>query len=224
VQVSPSAPSADPGEDRYRLLNAVASFLRNAASVQPLVIVLEDLHDADRGTPELLQNLARQLQGSRLLLVGTYRDVEVDRTHPLPGTVAELRRGGRLERIALRGLTADEVGATGDAVGLNVSVKPDLAAFQASGPVPLDIRLANHALAGMDGLVALARAPEARSDSQGPIPEVVLDSAQLVYVVASDGAYGYFEPAVMFSGQFAQGGVRYEKRVIVPALDPSNLR
>jgi predicted ATPase len=109
VQVSPSAPSADPGEDRFRLLNAVASFLRNAASVQPLVIVLEDLHDADRGTLELLQHLARQLQGARLLIVGTYRDVEVDRTHPLSGTVAELRRGGRLERIALRGLTADEV-------------------------------------------------------------------------------------------------------------------
>ncbi|MHB8577123.1 MAG: AAA family ATPase, partial [Dehalococcoidia bacterium] len=109
VQVSPSPPSADPGEDRYRLLNAVASFLRNAAAVQPLVIVLEDLHDADRGTLELLQHLARQLQGARLLLVGTYRDVEVDRQHPLSGAVAELRRGGRLERVALRGLTADEV-------------------------------------------------------------------------------------------------------------------
>ena len=50
------AAAGDPGEDRYRLLNAVGGFLRNAAAVQPLVLVLEDLHDADRGTLDLLQH------------------------------------------------------------------------------------------------------------------------------------------------------------------------
>src|SRR5579884_1345894 len=61
LQVRPSAPSSDPGEDRYRLFTAVGSVLRNAAGAQPLVLVLEDLHDADRGTLELLQFLARDL-------------------------------------------------------------------------------------------------------------------------------------------------------------------
>ena len=79
----------NPEEDRYRLLQAVTSFLSNAANVQPLVIVLEDLHDADKGTLEMLTHLSRNLAGTRLLIVGTYRDVEVDRNHPLSAALAE---------------------------------------------------------------------------------------------------------------------------------------
>ncbi|MHB8577318.1 MAG: AAA family ATPase, partial [Dehalococcoidia bacterium] len=101
--------SGDAGEDRYRLLNGVTSFLRNAAAVKPLVVVVEDLHDADRGTLDMLTFLARRLADSRLLVVGSYRDVEVDRAHPLSSTLAELRRGGNFSRVLLRGLTVDEV-------------------------------------------------------------------------------------------------------------------
>jgi tetratricopeptide (TPR) repeat protein len=101
--------AGDPEDDRWRLLQSVTTFLRNAAAVQPLVIVLEDLHWADRGTLDLLQHVARNLQGARLVLVGTYRDVEVDRAHPLSGALAELRRSGSFLRVPLRGLTVDEV-------------------------------------------------------------------------------------------------------------------
>jgi eukaryotic-like serine/threonine-protein kinase len=75
--------SGAPDDDRWRLLQATGGFLRNAAAVQPLVLVLEDLHDADRGTLDLLLHLSRNLGAARLLIVGTYRDVEVDRAHPL---------------------------------------------------------------------------------------------------------------------------------------------
>ncbi|MHB8574028.1 MAG: protein kinase domain-containing protein [Dehalococcoidia bacterium] len=109
VAVEPAPTAGDTGEERYRLLQGVSTFLRNAATAQPLVLVLEDLHDADRGTLDLLQHLARQLRGARLLLVGTYRDVEVDRAHPLSATLAELQRGASFVRVRLRGLTADEV-------------------------------------------------------------------------------------------------------------------
>ena len=108
LQVEPSQPG-DPEQDRYRLMQAVTSFLTNAASVQPLVIVLEDLHDADRGALDMLTHVSRNLSGARLMIVGTYRDVEVDRTHALSGTLAELRRVVNCSRIPLRGLTADEV-------------------------------------------------------------------------------------------------------------------
>ena len=87
----------------------MTAFLRNASTVQPLLFVLEDLHWADRGTLDLLLHVARNLQGARLLIVGTYRDVEVDRSHPLSGALADLRRIGSFQRIALRGLTIDEV-------------------------------------------------------------------------------------------------------------------
>ncbi|HEX5141483.1 MAG TPA: AAA family ATPase, partial [Dehalococcoidia bacterium] len=103
-------PAGDPEDDRWRLLQSVTAFLRNAASVQPLCIVLEDLHWADRGTLDLLLHVSRQgLAGARLLLVGTYRDVEVDRQHPLSGTLADLRRIETFVRVPLRGLTAEEV-------------------------------------------------------------------------------------------------------------------
>ena len=92
-------PSGDPQDDRFRLMGAVSSFLTNASTVQPLLIVLEDLHWADMGTLELLQHVARNLHGARLLLVGTYRDVEVDRSHPLSGALAELRRSGSFLRV-----------------------------------------------------------------------------------------------------------------------------
>src|SRR4029434_2558421 len=88
---------------------AVSGFLRNASTVQPLLIVLEDLHDADRGTLDLLVHLSRNLEGARLLIAGTYRDVEVDRGHPLSGALADLRRSGAFLRVPLRGLTAEEV-------------------------------------------------------------------------------------------------------------------
>src|SRR3970040_1110378 len=102
-------PPGDPEDDRWRLLQSVSGSLRNAANVQPLVIVVEDLHWADRGTLDLLLHVARNLQGARLLIVGTYRDVEVDRSHPLSGALGELRRIASFGRVTLRGLTVDEV-------------------------------------------------------------------------------------------------------------------
>ena len=108
LQVEPSEPS-DPEQDRYLLMQSVTSFLTNAARVQPLVILLEDLHDADDGTLDMLSHVTRNLSGARFMIVGTYRDVEVDRSHPLSGALAELRRVDNFSRIPLRGLTADEV-------------------------------------------------------------------------------------------------------------------
>src|SRR5205814_2750862 len=102
-------PPGDPDDDRWRLLQAVVGFIRNAAAVQPLVIVLEDLHWADSGTLDLLTYLARHVQGARLVLVGTYRDVEVDRAHPLSSALADLRRVSNFDRMLLRGLSSDEV-------------------------------------------------------------------------------------------------------------------
>ena len=106
--VSPSTP-VDPEEDRYRLMQSVASALQNAATVRPLLIVLEDLHNADRGTLDMLTHVARSLSGTRLLVVGTYRDVEVHRGHPLSEVLTELRRVTSINRVGLRGLNVDQV-------------------------------------------------------------------------------------------------------------------
>ncbi len=101
--------TVNPDEDRYRLLQSVTSFLANAARVKPMLVILEDLHDSDKGTLEMLAYVSRNLKNARLLIIGTYRDVEVDRTHPLSAALAELRRASSYDRIQLRGLNMDEV-------------------------------------------------------------------------------------------------------------------
>jgi predicted ATPase len=108
LQVEVAAPE-NPEDDRLRLLSGVLDCLRNIGAAQPLLMLLEDLHDADRGTLDLLVYLARHLAGTPLLLVGTYRDVEVDRTHPLAGALAELRRVSQFQRLQLGELSVDEV-------------------------------------------------------------------------------------------------------------------
>jgi DNA-binding CsgD family transcriptional regulator len=108
IEVTPRA-VGDPEEDRWRLLQAATDLVRNAAAKQPLLVVLEDLHDADHGTLDLLLYLARNLHHTRLLIVGTYRDVAVDRAHPLSAALTELHRGSNVSRIQLHGLSTDEV-------------------------------------------------------------------------------------------------------------------
>jgi DNA-binding CsgD family transcriptional regulator/tetratricopeptide (TPR) repeat protein len=108
LRVTPPPPG-DPEEDRWRLLQAATDFLRSAAAQRPLLLVLDDLHDADRGTLDLLLYLARNLHGARILVVGTYRDVEVDRAHPLSAALSELHRASNITRMQLRGLSTDEV-------------------------------------------------------------------------------------------------------------------
>jgi predicted ATPase len=73
------------------------------------VVVLEDLHDADRGTLDLLLHVVRNLRGTRLLIVGTYRDVEVDRGHSLAAALTELHRFSNVARVQLHGLSTDQV-------------------------------------------------------------------------------------------------------------------
>ncbi len=102
-------PKIPPEQERYRLFESICAFLVNAARTTPLVLVLDDLHWADKPSLLLLRHLVRRLGESRLLLLGTYRDVELDRRHPLAEVLAELRRERLYDRILLRGFSAPEV-------------------------------------------------------------------------------------------------------------------
>jgi DNA-binding CsgD family transcriptional regulator len=109
-QVPPPATTEDPEQARFRLFDSVASFFKNASQRQPLVIVLDNLHWADRSSLLMLEFLAQELGESPLLVVGTYRDVDLSRQHPLFDTLGELAREGRFQRVLLRGLGQEDVG------------------------------------------------------------------------------------------------------------------
>src|SRR5207253_2536091 len=98
----PAPPPLDPEQARFRFFDSATAFLTNAAQAQPLVLILDDLHWADTPSLLLLEFLGREMHTSRLLVVGTYRDIEVDRAHPLARTLAALRRAPMHERVVLR--------------------------------------------------------------------------------------------------------------------------
>ncbi|MEA2422578.1 MAG: eukaryotic-like serine/threonine-protein kinase, partial [Thermoleophilaceae bacterium] len=101
--------SLEPEQARFRFFDSITAFLKNAAQREPLVLFLDDLHWADAPSLRLLQFIARELSGSRLLVVGTYRDVALGRRHPLSQALADLSREGLVERVPLHGLTEHEV-------------------------------------------------------------------------------------------------------------------
>jgi predicted ATPase len=107
----PAPPALEPEQARFRLFDSVTSFLKCAAKVQPLVLVLDDLHWADKPSLLLLEFLAREMSDSRLLVIGTYRDMELGRQHPLAQTLGQLARQGLSDRITLHGLTVPDVGS-----------------------------------------------------------------------------------------------------------------
>jgi tetratricopeptide (TPR) repeat protein len=105
----PLPPSMEPEQARFRLFDGLVRFLQAALQRQPLVLILDDLHWADQPSLLLLEFLAREPRAARLLVIGTYRDVEVGRGHPLSRTLAELARSQRSQRLLLRGLPRPDV-------------------------------------------------------------------------------------------------------------------
>ena len=99
-----------PEQARFRLFDSITAFLKSASQKQPLVLVLDDLHWADQPSLLLLQFVARELGNSRLLLIGTYRDMELNRQHPLSESLGELTRERLFQRVLLRGLSQQDVG------------------------------------------------------------------------------------------------------------------
>ena len=105
-----------PEQERHYLFNSVREFLARAARAQPLLLLLDDLHWADDSTLLLLQHIAQQLREVPVLILGTYRDVELDVGRPLARTLEELLRQRLAHRIALRRLPQDDVAAMLDAL------------------------------------------------------------------------------------------------------------
>jgi class 3 adenylate cyclase len=112
ADVVPGLPSplmASPDAERLRLFEAVRGWVAALAAASPVVLVLDDLHWADAGTLLLMRHIVVTDPVPQLLVLGTYRDTDLDRTHPLSGMLGELRRRAEVTRVVLEGLDTGEV-------------------------------------------------------------------------------------------------------------------
>ena len=90
----------EPSEARFRLFDAVTNFLKIGVRSHPMLIVLDDLHDADEASLALLHFMSRELKGSPILIVATYRELEVRRSPKPSKTIGELSREARAIPLA----------------------------------------------------------------------------------------------------------------------------
>jgi len=94
----PENPPLDPLGEQQRLFENLVIFHSALSDHAPLLVVLEDAHWADSGTLYLLRHLARSTRRQRVMIVATYREVELDQARPLHEVLADLDR----ERLATR--------------------------------------------------------------------------------------------------------------------------
>ena len=104
ADASPYPPS---DQARFRLFDAATTLIRTAASSGPVVLILEDLHEADRSSLLLLEFLARQIYDIAVLVLATYREPEADLKDAVRDTVGTIVGNGH--RIALAGLQRNEI-------------------------------------------------------------------------------------------------------------------
>ncbi len=104
---APSVQSIGAEQARFRLFESVTTALCGIAQKQPLMIVVDDLHDADEPSLQMLRFVARALRSARILIVGTYRDIEVRRSAALTQLIGDVIREGY--QMPLSGLSQDEV-------------------------------------------------------------------------------------------------------------------
>jgi ATP/maltotriose-dependent transcriptional regulator MalT len=101
----------DAGEARARLFEQLLILLERLAGAGPVVLVVEDMHWADRSSRDLLAFLIRnQPSAEGLLIVVTYRSDDLDRAHPWRALLAELDRIGWVTRMDLGRLTWPDTG------------------------------------------------------------------------------------------------------------------
>ncbi|GAA3142910.1 LuxR family transcriptional regulator [Planomonospora alba] len=107
----------EPGGDtesetaRARLFEQILTLLERLAEQRPIVLVIEDIHWADRSSRDLIAFLSRNLRSAPVLMVLTYRSDDLHRQHPLRPVLAELGRVDGVMRMDLPRLTQDEVAA-----------------------------------------------------------------------------------------------------------------
>jgi DNA-binding CsgD family transcriptional regulator/tetratricopeptide (TPR) repeat protein len=96
-------------QSAYQLMSEVASYLGALSAARPLVLVLDDLHWADRDSLDLLDVVTRSLSRAPLLIIAIYRSDAVQRSHPLFDVLPLLQRDRLVTSLSLESLTVPDV-------------------------------------------------------------------------------------------------------------------
>ena len=105
----PPLPAVDPARERIRLFEACSSVWEAIATRRPVVLVVEDVQWAGAATLGMLEHLARGALRSRVLIVATYREDELDLSHPLRAMRRRLERDASVSHVALARLAREHV-------------------------------------------------------------------------------------------------------------------
>src|SRR5205085_5062889 len=103
---------SDPASEEYRLFEAVTSWLIDLARANTgVLLVLDDIHWATKPTLQLLQHVVRAAtdEHASLFIIATYRDTDIDRSHPLSAALGDLRRMTSVHRYDVDNLNDAEV-------------------------------------------------------------------------------------------------------------------
>ena len=105
----PASIPIGPEQERDRLFEAVSQFMINLSKETPLLIILDDLQWTDQSSLLLMHYLARGVYNQTLLLLGAYRDTDVDEKHPLSPVLTELNRERLLQSTSIKRMSLDDV-------------------------------------------------------------------------------------------------------------------
>ena len=175
----------DPELARGRLFGLLLVLLEELAARQPLVLVIEDLHWADRSTAELLAFLVRNLQQAAVLLVATFRSDELGQGKPVRRLLAELGRLDGVTWLELERLSRGEVAAQLEAIlGRPPNPAVAAAAYERGGGNPLFTEV----LLTPDGMLAPVLPGLARDLLLGAVTELPADCQRVLRAAAVGGA------------------------------------
>ncbi len=198
-ELGPAAAESPPGA----LTEAIAAALTGALRTGPTALLLEDLQWADGATVDLLPPLVERLDRSAFLVLGTYRNEELSRGHPVRRLRNELRRSGHLRELAIDPLDREECAALVEAT-LGAAPAPSLSGrvFELTGGVPLYVEELAGALAEAGGLRTGEHGLETAPGDSLPIPETIRDAVLLRLDGLSKAARSLLEAAAVVGTEF----------------------
>jgi len=187
----PHSKATDADTERFLLFAAVVGLLARASEDQPVVLVFEDLQWADKGSLLLLQHLIAAEHAMRVLVIATYRDSELSRTHPLVETLAALHRQNGVSRIALNGL--DDTGVLSfmeAAAGQPMDDAGVILAHAVHSETDGNPFFVSEVLRHLSEIGAIRQDTDGRWTAQGPPEQIALPESVRVVIGARVGRLG----------------------------------